>query len=396
MKLNVTPRQNVDADTSRWYREIAQAVNERALIADLNGTPSDGTVTTAKLAAVIAPVVSSLNGGQIAGMRNKIINGKMEIAQRGMSFPGLNNPTYTLDRFYWSPTTTSAIVTVSQQADAPSNNEFQSSLRVTITTADTSIPASDLVFAAQAIEGYNVRDLIGRTFTLSFWVRSSKVGIHCIGLRNSGSDRSYVAQYTINSANTWEQKSITVSGGLITAGTWNWTSGVGLLVQWALAAGTTFQTTAGAWQTGNFLATANQVNCLDVVGNIFAITGVQLELGSVATPFEHRHIGMELSLCQRYYWVGGFGWVGQCVSATNGTVSGTFPVPLRAKPTFGSISGAGTNALIRSGGTTETINTLVNSNADKNGGWIYFGGGGYTTGAAYTIIKDFITASAEL
>lgn len=278
--------------------------------------------------------VSAVNGGQLAGMRNKIINGKMDVAQRGTSFAGLNNPTYTLDRFYWSPTTTSAIVTVSQQADAPSNNEFQSSLRVTITTADTSISASDLVFAAQAIEGYNVRDLIGRTFTLSFWVRSSKVGIHCIGLRNSGTDRSYVAEYTINSANTWEQKSITVIGGLITAGTWNWTSGVGLLVQWALAAGTTLQTTANAWQTGQFYATANQVNCLDTVNNIFAITGVQLEVGPVATPFEHRPYGMELALCQRYFQQPADWYCGSYGRASSDAMFVVpLPIYMRAAPT---------------------------------------------------------------
>jgi hypothetical protein len=232
--------------------------------------------------------------------KNKIINGKMDIAQRGTSFAAPASGSYALDR--WVQFNTSAAVyTVSQQADAPSSNEFQNSLRIAITTADASIAAGDLVTLRQWVEGYNARDLISRTFTLSFWVRSSKTGVHCVSFRNTGANRAYIAEYTVSAANTWEQKSITVSGGLITAGTWDWTTGQGVGIDFALAAGSTFQTTTGAWQTGNFYATANQVNCLDSNTNIFAITGVQLEVGGVATPFEHRPFGAELALAQRYY-----------------------------------------------------------------------------------------------
>ena len=268
--------------------------------------------------------VPSLNGGQLAGMRNKIINGKMEIAQRGTSFAPTTG--YTLDRWLVN-TGGGGVVTVSQQADAPANNEFQNSLRATVTTADISIAAGDFGQIIQRIEGFNARDLIGRTFTVSFWVRSSKTGIHCVAFKNSGVDRSYIAEYTINAANTWEFKTITVSGGLITAGTWNWTNGVGLDLRWTLAAGTTFQTTAGAWQTGDFLATANQVNVLDAIDNIFAITGVQLEVGSVATPFEHRPYGAELALCRRYTRVQAYQ-----VPATTAQNLGT--VDMRATPTI--------------------------------------------------------------
>lgn len=248
-----------------------------------------------------AITLSSLNGGQLAGMRNKIINGKMEIAQRGTSFAAIVNGAFTIDR--WKVITSSAgVCTVSLQADIPSGNEFQSSLRVAVTTADASVAAGDRFELLQVAEGFNVRDLIGRTFTLSFWVRSSKTGVHCVSLGNSGGDRSYIAEYTVNASNTWEQKSITVSGGLITAGTWDWTSGWGLGVRFTLMAGSSVQTTANAWQTGDFTATSSQVNCLDTIGNIFAITGVQLEVGSVATPFEHRPYGVELALCHRYYY----------------------------------------------------------------------------------------------
>lgn len=242
--------------------------------------------------------IYAVNGAPLSGLRNKIINGKMEISQRGTSFAAASNGQYTLDRFACN-LFGSGVVTISQQADAPISNEFQNSLRVAVTTADTSIAATDLYAIYQSVEGFNSRDLIGRTFALSFWVRSSKTGIHCINVGNNN-DRSYVAEYTVNAANTWEYKTINVSGGLITSGTWNWTNGGGVLVRWALASGTNSQTTAGAWQTGNFLATANQVNCLDTVGNIFAITGVQLEVGSVASAFEHRHRSFEVALCKWY------------------------------------------------------------------------------------------------
>ena len=283
--------------------------------------------------------VQNIHGGQLAGMRNKIINGKMELAQRGTSFVAPSNGTYTLDRWVQF-NTTAAAYTLSQQSDVPTGNEFQSSLRVAVTTADTSIAASDLVAVRQWVEGFNARDLIGRTFTLSFWVRSSKTGVHCTSVKNTGGDRSFVIEYTISAANTWEKKSVTVSGGLITAGTWNWTSGQGLAVDFALAAGSTYHTTANAWQTGNFVATSNQVNCLDTVGNIFAITGVQLEVGEVATPFEHRPYGAELALCQRYYAT-----VNVLGLEANILAGFTYPQPMRANPTIslsiGSVIGQG-------------------------------------------------------
>lgn len=299
----------MSANAAQSWAHIAQgasipdaSITSSKLSADVNAkfVGAAGGTMTGNLS------VPSLNGGQLAGMRNKIINGKMEIAQRGTSFAAIANATYSLDRWVFG-NSSSAVLTASQQGDVPSENEFQNSLRFTVTTADTSIAAGDQASISQCIEGFNVRDLIGRTFTLSFRVRSSKTGIHCVAFRNVAGDRSYVAEYIINSANTWEYKTVTVSGGLITTGTWDWTNGNGVSVSFTLAAGSTFKTTAGAWQTGNLLATANQVNCLDTVGNIFAITGIQLEVGSVATSFEHRPYGAELALCQRYYEVVSFG-----------------------------------------------------------------------------------------
>lgn len=229
--------------------------------------------------------------------RNRIINGKMEIAQRGTSFTATAG--YHLDR-YWTHSINTAAYTTSQQTDAPVG--FQSSLRIAVTTADASIAASDLARIEQVIEGYNIADLVGRPFTLSFWVRSSKTGTHSVMLQNSANNYSYVTGYTISAANTWEFKTITVGVGLPSAGAWNYTNGGGLRVGFVLCCGSTYATaTLNTWVAGEYMATTNQVNCLDTVGNIFAITGVQLEAGESATPFEHRLYGQELALCQRYF-----------------------------------------------------------------------------------------------
>jgi hypothetical protein len=261
----------------------------------------------------------------------------MEIAQRGGAFPAIASGAYSLDRWVFGNTST-AVGTVTQQADAPGNNEFRSSFRYAVTTAKASIAAGDVCWINQRIEGYNIRDLVGKTFTLSFWVRSSKTGVHCVAFKNSGANRSFLAEYSINAANTWEYKTITVSGGLITAGTWDFANGLGLRVDFALACGATYQSTAGTWQTGDFYATSNQANCLDATSNIFAITGVQLEVGSSATSFEHRPYGVELALCQRYLPAVTGGdtaavGVGTFKSATQVYVACCFPVEARVRPT---------------------------------------------------------------
>ena len=284
---------------------------------------ADGTAST---------TVSSVNGGALAGMRNRIINGGMDIAQRGTSFAAIASTSYSMDRWKWGQDG-AMVCTVSQSTDVP-NNTFQSSYKVDVTTVDSSIAANDFAHIAQNIEGYNVRDLIGTTFTLSFWVKSPKTGTHCVALRNNGFDRAFVKEYTIVAANTWEYKTLTVSGGLITAGTWDWINGLGLNVTFVLAAGTTFHTTADAWQTGNFIATANQVNVMDNTANDFFITGVQLEPGAVATPFERRIFGQELALCQRYYerlTAYAIGYSGAIGGWVGGTVS--FNTTKRAAPT---------------------------------------------------------------
>ena len=328
------------------YTEIdapAVAGNNTIQLPSSNPTVNGSLVacnTSGAMSFTSDPSITSLNGGALAGTRNRIINGDMRIAQRGTSFASTGfSGIFTLDRWRTGGGGSTAVATISQSTDTP-NNTFLNSLRVQVTTADTSVGSTDLALLVQSIEGHNVRDLIGNTFTLSFWVKSPKTGTHCACIRNDGQDRSYVLEYTVSVANTWEYKTLTIIGGLITAGTWNWTNGEGISIGFTLMCGSTYQTTANAWQTGSFSGTANQVNIVDNTANNFYITGVQLEAGSVATPFERRSYGQELALCQRYYQTVRLGSYNNNASSITIGGSITFPVKPRATPTMALLSGS--------------------------------------------------------
>jgi hypothetical protein len=237
--------------------------------------------------------------------KNYLINGDMRISQRHNSFPSIGNNAYSLDRFVYTKSGAMAH-TVSQGTDVPTfaqaNYLFQNSLVMTLTTPDTSITGAEGTQIEQRVEGYNWANIAQRSFTLSFWVKATLAGTYCVAFRNSGPDRSYVAEYTINSSNTWEYKTVTVSASP-SAGTWNYTTGVGLTVTWTLAAGPSIQTTPGTWQTGNFVATSNQVNGVNTGATSFLLTGVMLNEGTVAAPFSlfGEDFEGEVAACQRYF-----------------------------------------------------------------------------------------------
>ena len=253
-------------------------------------------------------------------LKNRIINGAMVIDQRnaGASYSVTAGVFgyVSLDRYRVNNSTDGAF-TLQQSTTAPSG--FNNSLVATVTTADTSIAAGQFAILQQNIEGYNVADLGfgtagASTITLSFWVRSSVTGTFSGVLLNSATNRSYPFSYTINSANTFEQKSITLVGD--TSGTWLTTNGIGLTVIFALACGSTYTGTAGAWAGTLYLGATGQSNVLATIGNTFYLTGVQLEIGSTATPFERRLFNQELANCQRYCVVYGR-------EATYNEISGT-------------------------------------------------------------------------
>lgn len=283
---------------------------------------------------------------------------------------------------------------------------FRSNLKINVTTPDTSIAPSDVFVITQIIEGANASELVGKTFVLSFWVRSSKTGTHCVAFRNAAPDRSLLAEYVVSAANTWERKSVVVSGGLVTDGTWDFGTGIGLRIGFVLACGSALQAAAGVWQAGNFIATENQVNCLDAGGNTFAITGVQLESGDKATAFEHRPYGIELALCQRYYHrvnaeAVGTNW---CIGYASTATLARFVLPLpnmRVAPTALEQSGTASDYSVRSLSNAMTCSAVpVHGIATSTAAALDFAATGLTAGqgcaARPATTSAYLAWSAEL
>lgn len=275
----------------------------------------------------------------VTAMKNRIINGACMIDQRnaGASVTVSNGTiTYITDR--WNIyEDTSGSISAQQSTTAPDG--FKNSFLTTVTSAGTAT-SGQLCRLQQRIEGFNVADLgFGTTnaqsITISFWARSSLTGTYCVNVRNSAVDRSYVATYTISSANTFEYKTITIAGD--TSGTWLTNNGSGLIISWDLGSGSSANTTAGSWVAGNKENTSAQANWIGTSGATFYITGVQLEKGSTATSFDYRPYGTELQLCQRYYFQDAK-YVAVLLSGV--AVTGTnYPVEMRTSPT---IAGGGT------------------------------------------------------
>ena len=277
-------------------------------------------------------------GGSSWARKNAIIGGDFSTNpwQRGTSFTSVATATYTADRWRWGQVGVGA-VDISRSADAPTVAQAgvltNHCLLTDCTTVDASIAATDLYNQQQYIEGFNFLPLAQKAMTLSFWHKHTKTGTYCVSLKNAGNDRSYIAEYTQAVTDTWEFSTISISASP-SAGTWDYTNGIGLQVGFTIAAGSNFQTTAGAWQTGNFTATSNQVNGMDSTSNNFRIALVQLEAGSVATEFESRTFQEELALCQRYYYEDA-PLVGVANTTSNiARASARHPVPMRTAPTM--------------------------------------------------------------
>jgi len=283
----------------------------------------------------------SPTNGQFYGFKSRIINGAMVIDQRNAG--AIVTPIdaqYTLDRWKFN-ISQSAKFTVQQ---TPSATETGYATRVAAgftnylaCTSSSAYPVSsgDYFLAEQDIEGLNCYDLAwgtasAKSVTLSFWVYSSLTGTFGGALVNSGLNRSYPFSYTINSASTWEQKTITIAGD--TSGTWLTTNGVGIRVRFGIGVGTTYSGTAGSWAATNYVSATGATSVVGTNLATFYLTGVQLEKGSTATSFDYRPYGTELALCQRYYYdtqassASGY-------AATGFVTSANFPVTMRAGPT---------------------------------------------------------------
>ena len=330
----------------------------------VNGNTTLGDASTDTILMTGAPSIGGAGYGMGMGFRNRIINGAMVIDQRnaGASITPSGTSQFSVDRWINFTTQSGKYSTQQRSTDSSASNYeansapagFVNSIKVTSLSA-YSIGSGDEFNILQQIEGYNIADLAwgtasASTVTFSFWVKSSLTGTFGGALQNNAQTRSYPFSFTINSANTWEQKSITITGE--TSGVWVVNNGIGIKVAFGLGVGSTYSATAGAWATGNYWSSTGATSVVGTNGATFYITGVQLEKGSTATSFDYRPYGTELQLCQRYCikYINGYSgtYVYYPVACANDATTSSvgsmgFPVPIRS-PAVLSLTTTGTAA----------------------------------------------------
>jgi len=302
---------------------------------------SDGTCT-ANLTSI---------SGDAFGSRNVLINSAMQISQRGTSDSGITSSEYpdAPDRWRFG-LSGQGTWTISQDTSAPAG--FANSWKAQCTTADASPSTTDLVYMHQKIEGYNVQKFAkgtvsAKTFTVSFYVKTNKAGTYICELWDRDNDRAVSQTYTVSSSNASSANWVryTCNFPADTTGAFGNDNGNSLELNFWLGAGSQFTsgTLATAWASRTQAnRVVGQVNLADNTSNYWQITGVQLEVGSVATDFEHRSFGQELALCKRYYnrFTAGSIYTrfasGQVQSSDQAEFMFQHPVTMRAAPTFGS------------------------------------------------------------
>jgi len=348
------------------------------------------------------------------GTKNRIINGDMRIDQRnaGASVTNISGGVFSSDRFNCYGTQATKY-TVQQNAGAVTPPEgFTNYLGATSSSA-YSVLVGDWFAIRQICEGYNVADLgwgtaDAKTVTLSFWVRSSLTGTFGASIYNGIGNRSYPFTYTISVANTWEKKTVTIAGD--TTGTWATTNSGSLTVNFSLGSGTTVSGTAGAWAGAFYTSATGATSVVGTSGATFYITGVQLEVGENATPFEYRMYSQELAMCQRYFEKS-YNYAnvpssvssadreehyGSSDSSNNSVVGTSFKVTKRLVPTmkyYRDDTGALGVWLYARSGVGYTNTTITNYTTTESSWRAYMG-----VGASYAVVisKGHWTADAEL
>jgi hypothetical protein len=358
----------------------AETAETNAELAETNAETAEVNAEAAQAAAEAAQAAAEAAAAEIVQYTNAnpIINPCMDIWQRGTSFLSAASGIYTADRWAYSKSN-AAVHDITQSTDVPTVAEagvkFNVSVLVDCTTADAAVAAGDYVQFYQVIEGYNWKHFAQRALTLTFWVKATKTGIYCLSLTNTGGDRTFLAEYTVNAADTWEKKTINISASP-SAGTWDYGSGHGLIVRFCLVSGTTYQGSTG-WSTGNFLATANQVNACDNTANNWRLTGVKMELGSTATDLRWRSFQEEVQLCQRYYETRSATlWSGEVVNPQVYYHSQSFNTFKRASPTmaYGFIGQNGFAASVPATFSAESqgFTSFKAANATVSGGFLHY------------------------
>jgi hypothetical protein len=307
----------------------------------------------------------SLVGGALSpqtGFKNRIINGAAVLNQYNAGdVPITAAGNFVCDRFYGFANASGKLNIQRALAGAYTPPAGFIASILCASQSAYSVGAAESFSLTQKIEGFNISDLAwgsaaASAVTLSFWARSTLTGTFGGSIRNGSANRSYPFAYTISAANAWEYKTITIPGD--TTGTWAVDNSTGILLTFSLGAGTTLSGTAGVWAGANYSSSTGAVSVVGTSGATLAVTGVQLERGSAATPFEFRSYGQELSLAQRYYYrifpnlvdVALTGYGAGATTTTSASMFGSFPVPMRIRPTALEQSGTAAHYAIRQPG----------------------------------------------
>ena len=300
---------------------IAATDNVRTGILDVAGvstfrnTMNVGAAVTISESGIeasgIGITVANINGGQIGGRKNIIINGAMQVAQRGTSFTNIADTGVigSVDRIVMVGANLDELAFAGKQtSDGPDG--FKKCFEFDVTTAENALDANDLAYIRYKIEGQDLVPLFnadgtGKDFTLSFYVKAYQAGTYQLNIYKSTGPRFISKTYTIDASATWQRIVIPFTGDTNTSGM-NDDNSVGFQIAWMLVAGTDYtsgslQPNWGGWPGNSGFAAGHAVNTASSANNYFRITGIQLELGSQATAFEHRSFAEELTLCQRYY-----------------------------------------------------------------------------------------------
>jgi hypothetical protein len=356
---------------------------------DINGGTIDATVIGGTTPAVATFTTASDASGNVrSGRKNLIINGDMRIAQRGTSFTSPASGQVTCDRWVSGIHTGTGDGNVTQETDAPtaaqSGTRFTHSMKLQVTTANTSIQTTDRKYFLYRAEGQDLAPAgFGqagtRYMTLSFWHKHTKTGINSLAINNGARNRSYPMEYTQSTSNTWEKAELTFP--VDTTGTWPTDNTVGMWIFFGAAFGSNYAGTVNQWGSSQKYGTANQVNNYDSTSNSMQFTGVQLEVGSVATSFEHRSYGEELALCQRYFWRttgSDYNGVGAGYVRTSSAVRFYIPNPVEMRAN-GTMSKSGA-LRCASGASTIDMTTLNAAWTGIRGNMCEFAQSGLTTG----------------
>jgi hypothetical protein len=341
-----------------------------------------GTVNTDILQGTLGGIISP----DSSVFRNRIINGAMVIAQRGT---GTTSTAFLNQVDQFQVATNYASSWTFGQSSTTSTGFIKSAL-VTNSAVNTA-STSQYYSVRNVIEGLNIADLgwgaaNAKTVTLSFWVRSSLTGSFGGSIFNGSANYSYPFLYTINSANTFEYKTITIAGP--TAGTWATDNGTGMFIEWSLGCGSNYLGTAGAWAASRFQGATGQVQLSQTNGATFYLTGVQLEAGSTASSFEYRSYGQELALCQRYLpvinladSVGGFTSLVSGYAAGSTSFYCTFPYKVNVRTPATGISVTNpTTAFGVAWGLTSAVSAITYSGSTYETGTFYASVTGATLG----------------